>query len=147
PTDGGYPRYAVIVAAEGAMVKGGKEITVDGAKDEFGHARLGGIGGWLAEKIRTETVHDARAVALGHPQRGGPPSPTDRHMGWLFGVAAVEAVLRRAWGKMVSARGIAPACDFSLVALADAVAKLNLVHVPRYYHTDRYQAKRRVLGT
>jgi 6-phosphofructokinase 1 len=146
PSDRRIPRYAVIVAAEGAVPVGGKEITVDAQRDEFGHVRLGGVGAWLAERIRTETEHDARAVALGHPQRGGPPSPTDRHMGWLFGVAAVEAMLRRAWGKMVSARGIAPACDISLVTLADAVARLNLVDVPRYYDTERYQAKRQVLA-
>ncbi len=139
------PRYAVVVVAEGAVPKGGHEFTVDGAKDEFGHTRLGGIGAWLAERIRKDTDHDARAVALGHPQRGGPPSPVDRHMGWLYGVASIEAVHREAWGKMVSARGVAPACDISLVNLSDAVAKLNLVDVARYYDTNRYQAKRGIL--
>jgi 6-phosphofructokinase 1 len=146
PADRRFPRYAVVVVAEGAVPRGGHEITVDGAKDDFGHTRLGGIGGWLAEKIRNESNHDARSVALGHPQRGGPPSPVDRHMGWLYGVAAVEAVLRRAFGKMVSARGLAPACDISLVDLAAAVAKLNLVDVARYYDTERYAPRRAVLG-
>lgn len=141
-----YPRYAVVVVAEGAVPAGGDEITVDGAKDEFGHARLGGIGAWLAERIRKDTAHDARAVALGHPQRGGPPSPIDRHMGWLFGIAAVEAAIQNSWGKMVSARGIAPACDLTLVPLADAVAQLNVVDVPRWYDTDRYAFRRTVLG-
>jgi 6-phosphofructokinase 1 len=140
-----YPRYAVIVVAEGALAKGGHEMTIDQQKDEFGHARLGGIGAWIAEKIRKDTRHDARAVALGHPQRGGPPSPVDRAMGWLYGVGAVEAVLQGAWGKMVSARGIAPACELSLVALADATAKLNLLDVERYYDTMRYGPKRKVL--
>jgi 6-phosphofructokinase len=141
-----FPRYAIICVAEGAAEKGGAEITVDGQKDEFGHARLGGIGGYLAERIRKETAHDARSVALGHPQRGGPPSPIDRAMGWLYGVAAVEAVLDNQWGKMVSARGIAPACELTLVPLADAVAKLNLVDVDRFYDTTRYAPKRRVIG-
>jgi 6-phosphofructokinase 1 len=146
PADRRFPRYAVIVAAEGAVPEGGKEITVDSGRDEFGHVRLGGIGAWLAEKIRTDTDHDARSVALGHPQRGGPPSPVDRHMGWLFGVAAVEAVQRRAWGMMVSARGVAPACDISLASLSDAVARLNLVDVPKLYDTERYAPRRAVLG-
>jgi 6-phosphofructokinase 1 len=142
PSDRRYPRYAVVVVAEGAVPAGGHEITVDQQKDEFGHARLGGIGAWLAEKIRKETDHDARAVALGHPQRGGPPSPVDRAMGWLYGVGAVEAIIENAWGKMVSARGVAPACDISLVPLADAVAKLNLLDVERLYDTERYFARR-----
>jgi ATP-dependent phosphofructokinase / diphosphate-dependent phosphofructokinase len=146
PADRRFPRYAVVVVAEGAVPRGGHEITVDGQKDEFGHTKLGGIGAWLAEKIRDDTDHDARSVALGHPQRGGPPSPVDRHMGWLYGVAAVELVLRKAYGMMVSARGIAPACDLSMVPLADAVAKLNLVDVARFYDTERYAPRRTVLG-
>jgi 6-phosphofructokinase 1 len=140
------PRYAVVVVSEGAMPEGGDNITVDGATDEFGHKRLGGIGAWLAEHIRSDTDHDARSVALGHPQRGGPPSPVDRHMGWLYGIAAVEAALRGAWGQMVSARGIAPACEIGLVPLADAVAKLNLVDVPRLYDTERLAPRRSVLS-
>jgi 6-phosphofructokinase 1 len=139
------PRSAVVVIAEGAVAEGGDNITVDGQTDEFGHKRLGGVGAWLAERIREDTDHDARSVALGHPQRGGPPSPVDRHMGWLYGIGAVEAALRGAWGQMVSARGIAPACDIRLVKLADAVARLNLVDVPRHYDTERLAPRRSVL--
>lgn len=139
------PRYAVIVISEGASPQGSEEITVGETKDAFGHVRLGGVGAWLAARIRKHTAHDARSVALGHPQRGGPPSPVDRHMGWLYGVAAVDAALKNEWGKMVSSRGVAPACDISLVPLADAVARLNLVDVKRYYDSERYAPRRQVL--
>ena len=67
-------------------------------------------------------------------------------MGWHFGIAAVEAAIAGQWGKMVSSRGVAPACDISLVPLADAVAKLNVVDVSRHYDTDRYTIKRHVLN-
>jgi 6-phosphofructokinase 1 len=139
------PRYAVIAVAEGAVPEGGREFTVDDAKDEFGHTHLGGIGAWLAERIRKETQHDARSVALGHPQRGGPPSPVDRNMGWLFGIAAVEALIENRWGTMVSARGVAPACDISLVPLRDAVRQLNLLDVARLYDAERYGPRVSVL--
>src|SRR5262249_41473236 len=69
-SDRRLPRYAVVVAAEGAMARGQKEITVESKVDAFGHARLGGVGAWLAEKIRERTRWESRAVALGHPQRG-----------------------------------------------------------------------------
>jgi len=52
-----YPRYAVVVVAEGAVPAGTGEITVDKEKDEFGHTKLGGIGAWLAEKIRVDSHH------------------------------------------------------------------------------------------
>jgi 6-phosphofructokinase 1 len=140
-----FPRYAVIVAAEGATPRGGQEITVARGVDAFGHARLGGIGAWLADEIRARTSWDSRAVALGHPQRGGTPSPVDRIMGHLFGCAAVEACQRGAWGQMVSARGVAPACHITLQPLSEATKGLNLVDVARHYNTDRYQASRKVL--
>src|SRR2546423_1036373 len=91
------PRYAVVVVAEGALPSGGGEVTVEQKVDAFGHARLGGIGAWLSEQIRVKTSWDSRAVALGHPQRGGTPSPIDRIMGHLFGSAAVEACIKGAW--------------------------------------------------
>ena len=85
-----FPRYAVVVVAEGAMPQAGGRSHRRAARcDAFGHARLGGIGAWLAEQIRKETQWDSRAVALGHPQRGGAPSTVDRIMGHLFGTAAV----------------------------------------------------------
>jgi 6-phosphofructokinase 1 len=139
------PRYAVVVVAEGALPSGGGEVTLEQKVDAFGHARLGGIGAWISEQIRQKTPWDSRAVALGHPQRGGTPSPIDRIMGHLFGSAAVQACLKGAWGKMVSARGIAPACHISLVSLEEATKGLNLVDVKRHYNSERYQASRAVL--
>lgn len=141
-----FPRYAVVVVAEGAVPAGGKEITVEEKVDAFGHARLGGIGAWLSEQIRQKTKWDSRAVALGHPQRGGTPSAIDRIMGHLYGTAAVEAVVRGAWGQMVSAKGIAPACQIGLVSLDEATKALNLVDVKRHYDVERYQATRAILG-
>jgi 6-phosphofructokinase 1 len=140
-----YPRYAVVVVAEGAMPKGGQEITLEQKMDDFGHARLGGIGAWLSEQIRQKTSWDSRAVALGHPQRGGTPSAIDRIMGHLFGSAAVDACEKGAWGKMVSSRGVAPACNISLVGLDEATKGLNLVDVARHYNLDRYQVSRAIL--
>jgi 6-phosphofructokinase 1 len=140
------PRYAVVVVAEGAMAAGGKEVTVDNKVDSFGHARLGGIGAWLAEQIRAHSGWDSRSVALGHPQRGGSPSPVDRLMGHLFGTAAVEACQMGAWGQLVAARGSGAATQIHLVPLETATKGLNLVDVARHYDLTRYTHARRVLG-
>ena len=134
-------RYSVIVVSEGAYSEDGKTVTIDDRHDAFGHARLGGIGEVLAKTIMDETPYEARAVALGHPQRGGAPSPVDRIMGLLFGARAADAVANGDFGKMVSARGIAPACTLSLVDLSLVQGKLNALDVERYYDTTRYQVK------
>lgn len=138
PRDTERPRYSVIVVAEGAYAEDGELITVDDRHDAFGHARLGGIGEVLARRIMSETPYDARSAMLGHPQRGGVPSPTDRIMGLLFGSRAADAVAAGDFGKMVSARGVAPACELSLVPLSSVLGQINTVDVGRYYDTERY---------
>ena len=134
-------RYSVIVVSEGAYSEDGEIVTIDDRRDAFGHARLGGIGEVLAKQIMDKTPYEARAVALGHPQRGGAPSPVDRIMGLLFGARAADAVANGDFGKMVSARGVAPACTLSLVDLSVVKGKLNAVDVERYYDTTRYHVK------
>lgn len=135
------PRYAVIVVAEGARSEDGEMVTIDDRHDNFGHVRLGGIGDVLARRIASETPYESRAVVLGHPQRGGPPSAIDRIMGLVFGACAAEAVAANQFGKMVSAKGIAPACELSLVDISIVLGKINQVDVGRHYDTERYHYK------
>jgi 6-phosphofructokinase len=135
------PRYSVIVVAEGARAEDGEMITLDDRHDAFGHVRLGGIGDVLAARIASETPYESRAVVLGHPQRGGAPSPIDRIMGLIFGARAAEAVAANDFGKLVSARGIAPACELSLVDISAVSGKIKTVDVAKHYDTDRYHFK------
>ncbi len=141
PRDPKHPRYSVIVVAEGAYAEDGELIIIDDRHDAFGHARLGGIAEVLARRIMSDTPYDARSVIVGHPQRGGPPSPVDRIMGLIFGARAADAVAEGDFGKMVSARGIAPACDLSLVNISTVLGKIETVDVARFYDTDRYHLK------
>src|SRR4030095_15267881 len=77
------PRYSVVVIAEGAFSEDSDMVTIDEHPDGFGHARLGGVGEVLANRIKKEPTYEARAVMLGHPQRGGAPTPIDRIMGLM----------------------------------------------------------------
>jgi 6-phosphofructokinase 1 len=141
PRDPQHPRYSVIVIAEGAFSEDGDLILMDDRHDAFGHARLGGIAEVLARRIMADTSYDARSVILGHPQRGGPPSPIDRIMGLMFGARAADAVAEGDFGKMVSSRGIAPACDLSLVDLSTVLGRIDKVDVERLYDSNRYHLK------
>ena len=42
---------------------------------------------------------------------------------------------------MVSARGIATACELSLVDTTSVLGKINTVDVERHYDTERYHLK------
>jgi len=141
PRDPQHPRYSVIVVAEGAYAEDGELVIMDGRHDAFGHARLGGVAEVLARRILSDTSYEARSVILGHPQRGGPPSPVDRIMGLMFGARAADAVAEGEFGKMVSSRGVAPACDLSLVDISMVLGKIDTVDVARLYDTERYHLK------
>ena len=62
-------------------------------------------------------------------------------MGLLFGARAADAVAAGHFGKMVSARGIAPACVLLLVEITAVLGKLNTVDLDRFYDTERYHFK------
>ena len=95
----------------------------DGERDEFGHARLGGIGVRLEREIEERTGFETRAVVLGHIQRGGTPTAYDRVLATRFGVAAIDAAHAKRWGTMPALR-----CGrIELVSLQEAVAELRTV--------------------
>ena len=96
--------YNLVAVSEGAKI-GGKEVTRTIEKDAFGNVRLGGVGEQLAEIIEESTGIECRSVVLGHLQRGGAPTAYDRVLGTRYGIAAAQAALDRAFGKMVALRG------------------------------------------
>lgn len=97
--------FSIVVVAEGAQFKSGQSISSDQRVDEFGHVRLGGIGHVLGAMIESTIHYETRVTVLGHVQRGGTPTAFDRVLGTRFGVKAVELVLQKQFGKMVSLKG------------------------------------------
>ncbi|MEA2457983.1 MAG: ATP-dependent phosphofructokinase / diphosphate-dependent phosphofructokinase [Thermoleophilaceae bacterium] len=116
--------FAIIVVAEGASpAEGTMETFAGSGVDEFGHARLGGIGQRLEHEIEQRTGIETRTTVLGHVQRGGTPTAFDRVLATRLGVAAIDAASERNWGTMPALRG----GRIELASLADAVASLRTV--------------------
>ena len=122
----------ILVVAEGATPDGGENAVREQTLDSFGHARLGGIGEWLAVQIEKNTGKEARTTVLGHIQRGGTPSAFDRVLATRFGLHAIDAVHDEDWGKMVALRGT----DIARVPLAEATVKLKLVSPSLYSESE-----------
>ncbi len=102
--------FSIVVVAEGAKFAEKTEkhsgVSVVGAgKDEFGHARLGGIGATVAAEIEKLTGFESRSVVLGHTQRGGSPSAYDRVLATRYGLGAIDMVHRGEFGQMAALRG------------------------------------------
>lgn len=76
-----YRRFTIGVVAEGA-----------GRASEIG------------TRIEQDTGIESRVTVLGHLQRGGTPSPTDRVLATRLGAAAVDLVVKGRWNRMVAIR-------------------------------------------
>jgi phosphofructokinase-like protein len=126
-------RYApIVVVAEGARLQQDNSSLTDQPRDEFGHARLGGIGQFLADEIEKRTGKEARATVLGHIQRGGTPTAFDRVLATRFGLEAIDAVRDGDFGKMVALRGT----QIVRVPLIEATRELKLVPAERYAEAE-----------
>jgi 6-phosphofructokinase 1 len=101
---------------------------VSGELDSFGHVRLGGIGDRLSKEIESRTGKEARAVVLGHTQRGGTPTAFDRWLATRFGLAAIDAVADGNFGTMMALRGT----RIEQVKLIEGTGELKLVSPEEY---------------
>ena len=123
----------IVVVAEGAVpVEGGDMTLHSGEVDAFGHVRLGGIGDRLAKEIEDRTGKEARAVVLGHVQRGGTPTAFDRWLATRFGLHAIAAVADNDYGKMVALRGK----DIVRVPLVEGTGELKTVSPEEYAEAE-----------
>ena len=122
--------FSIVVVAEGAVPQEGTMATIGGeaATDQFGHARLGGIGQRLEQEIERRTGFESRATVLGHVQRGGSPTAFDRVLATRLGIAAIDAASSGQWGKMAALRSM----KIEMVELADAVRELRTVPDEEY---------------
>ena len=123
----------IIVVAEGAVPSSGEDMTLQSDElDAFGHVRLGGIGDRLSKEIEKRTGKEARAVVLGHVQRGGTPTAFDRWLATRFGLHAIMAVADGDFGKMVALRGK----DIVRVPLSEGTTELKLVSPQEYAEAE-----------
>src|ERR1700689_1731020 len=118
--------FSIVVVAEGAKFSSqgsGAPILQDMGKDEFGHAKLGGIANILSREIEKRTGFETRAVVLGHIQRGGSPSAFDRVLATRYGLGAIDMVHRGEFGCMAALR----ANKIISISLKEAISKNRVV--------------------
>ena len=120
--------FSIVVVAEGAVPLEGTMEVMSAGEDEFGHARLGGIGQRLEAEIESRTGYETRATVLGHVQRGGTPTAFDRVLATRLGVTAIDGADERRWGTMAALRGT----NVELIPLTEAVAELRTVPPHEY---------------
>jgi len=97
--------FSIVVVAEGAKPRGGEAIIKRVVKASTDQVRLGGISFILGEQLEKMIDLETRSVVMGHLQRGGTPTPFDRILATRLGSKAVDLIVGKNYGKMVSVQG------------------------------------------
>ncbi|MGI6129036.1 MAG: 6-phosphofructokinase [bacterium] len=97
--------FSIAVVAEGVKDPSGKFIVRQEIPTAHTKIRLGGIGPVLAQLIEEATSIECRATVLGHLQRGGSPSASDRVLATRYGVKTAQLAMAGQHGLMVCLKG------------------------------------------
>ena len=97
--------FSIVVISEGAVPPElDQQITREAETDSFGHVRLGGVGHYLADQLRSILDMPIRVTSLAYLQRGGSPTAFDRLLATRCGVKAVNFCLEGVFDKLTAYR-------------------------------------------
>ena len=133
-------RYSVVLVSEGAMFKGGEMVFKNQEKDQFGHAKLGGIGEMVSEKLKelSPKHNNGKRInvinqKLGYLVRGGDPDAVDSIVPMAYGNLALDLILKGVHGRLVVLKN----GRYDNVPIDVVVGKSKLVNVEKFYNTER----------
>jgi len=134
--------YSVLLISEGAMFEGGEMVFADRTTDAYGHAKLGGIGDLVSEKLKelSPKFNKGRRVdvvnqKLGYMVRGGDPDAIDSVVPMAFGNLALDLLLTGIHGRLVVLKN----GRYDNVPLDVVTATKKVVNVKQFYNTERYR--------
>lgn len=133
-------RYSVVLVSEGAMFEGGEMVFQDRTTDAYGHAKLGGIGDLVSEKIKeiAPQFNNGKPIntitqKLGYMVRGGEPDAIDAIVPMAYGNLALDLILNRIHGRMVVLKN----GRYDNVPIDVVIAMKKAVNVKKFYNTER----------
>ncbi|MDR2047924.1 MAG: 6-phosphofructokinase, partial [Treponema sp.] len=115
--------FSIVVAAEGAMSIEEAKMEKKDRKKRWAEEGLPSVAYRVAREIERETGMETRATVLGHVQRGGAPSASDRVLATSLGTAAANLLAGGEYGKMIAQIG----SDIGKVDLSVPAGKIKFV--------------------
>jgi 6-phosphofructokinase 1 len=132
--------YSVALVSEGAMFEGGEMVFEKEEKDQYGHKKLGGIGDLVSDQIKeiSAKFNNGRKInvisqRLGYLVRCGNPDAIDSIVPMAFGNLALNLILNRSQGRLVSLRN----GRYDDVPIDVVTSVKKVVDIEKYYHRDR----------
>jgi ATP-dependent phosphofructokinase / diphosphate-dependent phosphofructokinase len=133
-------RYAVVLISEGAMFEGGDMIFNDSELDMYGHAKLGGIGEVVGQKLKELSPKfnkgkriDPIIQKLGYLVRCGDPDAVDSIVPMAYGNLALDLILNDIHGRLVVLKN----GRYDNVPITVVTSSKKFVNVDEFYNTDR----------
>ncbi len=133
-------RYAVLLVSEGAMFEGGEMVFKDTATDAYGHAKLGGIGDQVSDRLKklSPGFNNGKTIEiinqkLGYLVRCGDPDAIDSIVPMAYGNLALDLILKGSDGRLVVLRD----GRYDNVSIDVVTASTKTVDVDRYYNRER----------
>ena len=127
-------RYALVIAAEGAVWKGGS-VPEYGPADAFGHRHKANIAETLAAVIRERSGAETIASELTYDLRSGDPDALDQTVAITFANIAVDLIRDDIPGRMVAIQG----GNFVHTSMPDRTLGPRRVDVARSYNVERFR--------
>ena len=129
-------RYALVIAAEGAMWKGG-QLHEYGPADAYGHRRKANIAETLAAEIRARTGEETLPMELTYDLRSGQADALDQTVAITYANIAVDLIRDGMFGRMVAIQG----GNFVHTTLPAPKKGPRRVAVARQYNLERLRPK------
>ncbi len=135
-------RYSVVLVSEGAMFEGGEMVFENAVTDAYGHAKLGGIGDVVSDRLKelSAKFNNGEKIEvinqkLGYLVRGGDPDAIDSIVPMAFGNLALDLILNRIHGRMVVLKN----GRYDNVPIDVVTATKKVVNVKEHYNIERYR--------
>jgi 6-phosphofructokinase 1 len=126
-------RYAIIIASEGAMWKGG-QLDEYGEADAFGHRKKVDVGHALASAIKKLASEDTMTSDLTYDLRSGEPDMLDQIVATTFANVAMDLIREGISGRMTAIR------DGKYIhSPLPPPGRPRCVNVSLLYDTERYR--------
>jgi 6-phosphofructokinase 1 len=133
-------RYSVVLVSEGAKFKGEEMMFEKQEKDQYGHAKLGGIGDAVSQKLKDYSAQFNKGKSvnviyqkLGYLVRGGDPDAIDSIVPMAYGNLALDLIVKGIHGRLVVLKN----GRYDNIPLDCISGQSKVVNIQKYYNTDR----------
>ncbi|MDD4385551.1 MAG: 6-phosphofructokinase [Bacteroidales bacterium] len=133
--------YSSVMVSEGAIFVGMDKMVFEGTElDAYGHAKLGGIGDVISQKIKelTPKYNNGKVIntitqKLGYLVRGGEPDAIDSIVPMAFGNLALDLILKGVHGRLIVLKN----GRYDNMPIDVVVSQKKVVNVEKHYNVER----------